>query len=97
MLRLCSESNCKIKINMRKGKVKVCSKNPGNINIIMDDDTLNQVPKFKYLRSIFTEDVKNREGITQIKQPTVWFNNNQQIFCSNFMAFLTLIVWRYTI
>jgi hypothetical protein len=29
----------------------------------MDDNALKQVPKFKYLVSIFTEDVKNKEDI----------------------------------
>jgi hypothetical protein len=41
----------------------VCSKNPENIHIKMDDDTLRQVPKFQYLGSIFTEDGKNKEDI----------------------------------
>jgi hypothetical protein len=29
----------------------------------MDDDALKQVPKFKYLSSIFTEGGKNKEDI----------------------------------
>ena len=41
----------------------VCSKDPENINIKMDEDALKQVPKFKYLYSIFTEDRKNKEEI----------------------------------
>jgi hypothetical protein len=43
----------------------VCSKDPENISIKMDDDTLKQVPKFKYLGSIFTEDGKNKADIIQ--------------------------------
>jgi hypothetical protein len=35
-----------------------CSKGPQNINIKMDEDALKQVPKLKYLDSIFTEDGK---------------------------------------
>jgi len=31
----------------------------------MDDDVLKQVPKFKYLRSLFTEDGENKEGTIQ--------------------------------
>jgi hypothetical protein len=31
----------------------VCSKDPENINIKMDDDALKQVPKFKYLLVCF--------------------------------------------
>ena len=38
----------------------VCSKDPENFNIKMDDDALKQVPKFKYLGSILTEDGKNK-------------------------------------
>jgi hypothetical protein len=37
----------------------VCSKDPENINIKMDDETLKQVSEFKYLVSIFTKDGKN--------------------------------------
>jgi len=36
----------------------VWSKDPENIDIKMDDDVLKQVPKFKYLGSIFTEEGK---------------------------------------
>ena len=43
----------------------VCSKDPENINVKIDDDTLKQVSKFKYLGSIFTEDGKNKEDIIQ--------------------------------
>ena len=35
-----------------------CSKDPENINIKMEDNTLMQVPKFKYVGSILTEDGK---------------------------------------
>jgi len=38
----------------------VCSKDPENINIKTDDDALKQIPKFKYVGSIFTEDRKNK-------------------------------------
>ena len=41
--------NYKMEINKTKTEVMVCSKDPGNINIKMDDDALKQVPKFKYL------------------------------------------------
>ena len=50
------KSNYKMKINRKKTEVMVCSKDPENINIKMDEDALKQVPKFKYLDSIFTED-----------------------------------------
>ena len=60
-----SERNYKMKINRKKTEVMVCSKDPENINDKMDDNTLKQVPKFKYLGSIFTEDGKNKEDIIQ--------------------------------
>ena len=41
----------------------VCSKDPENINIKMDDDALKQVPKFKQLGNIITEDGKNKEDV----------------------------------
>jgi hypothetical protein len=55
-----------MKINWGGGgpEVMVCSKNPKNINIKLDDDAVQQVPKFKYLGSIFTEDGKNKEDST---------------------------------
>ena len=43
----------------------VCSKDFENINITVDDNTLRQVPKFKYLGSIITEDGKNKKNIMQ--------------------------------
>jgi len=36
----------------------VCSKEFENINIKRDDNALKQVPKFKYLGSVITEDGK---------------------------------------
>jgi len=50
----------------------------------MDDDALKQVPKFKYLVSIFTEDGKNKgDTIQRIKETEVMFNNEKEILCSN--------------
>jgi len=71
-----------MKIN-RKKKLRFAP-DPEKINIKMDDDALNQVPKFKYLGSIFIEDGKNKEGIIQgIKEAKVMFNNKKQLLCSN--------------
>jgi hypothetical protein len=39
----------------------VCSKDPDNIYIKTNEDVLTQVPKFKYITSILTEDGKNKE------------------------------------
>ena len=73
-----------MKINWKKTEVMVCSKDFENINITMDDNTLKQVPKFKYIGSIITEDGKNKKDIMQrIKEPKVMFNNKKQLLCSN--------------
>ena len=73
-----------MKINRIKAEVMVCSKNRENINIKMDDDVLKQVPKFKYLGSIFTEDGENKEDIIQrVKEAKIIFNNRKQLLCSN--------------
>ena len=62
----------------------ICSKDPENINIKMDDEALKQVTKFKYLGSIFTEAGKNKEDIIQqVKEAKVMFNNEKQLFCLN--------------
>ena len=42
-----------------------------------------QVPAFKYLGSIFTEDWKNNEGTTQRIEVEAMFNNKKQLLCSN--------------
>jgi len=68
-----------MKINI-KTEVMVCSKGYENINIKMDDDTLKQVTRFKYLGRIFAEDGKNKEDIIQrIKEAKVNFNNKKQL------------------
>ena len=78
------KSNYKMKINREKTEVMVCSKDPENINIKKDENAVKQVPKFKYLDSIFTEDGKTKEEIMQrIKEAKVMFNNRKQLLCSN--------------
>jgi len=53
-------------------------------NVKLEDDALKQVPSFKYLGSIFTEDWKNKEDtIQRIKEAKVMFNNKKQLLCSN--------------
>jgi hypothetical protein len=49
----------------------------------MEDDAIRHVTKFKYLRSIFTEDGKNKDDIKRIKEDKLMFNNKQQLLCSN--------------
>jgi len=62
----------------------VFSKEFENISIKMDDNAVKQVPKCKYLGSIITEDVKNKEDIIQrIKEAKIMSNNKKQLLCSN--------------
>jgi len=73
-----------MKINGGETEFVVCSKDFENINIKMDDNTLNQEPKFKYMGRIITEDGKNKEDIIQrIKEAKVMFNDKKQLICSN--------------
>ena len=56
----------------------LCSKDFENINIKLDDNTLKQVPKFKYLGSIIAEDGKNKKGTMQrIKEAKFMFDNKK--------------------
>ena len=72
-----------MKINRKKTEVIVCSKDFGNINIKMDDKSLKQVSKLKYLDSIIIEDGKNKKDIIKrIKEAEVMFNNKKQLLCS---------------
>jgi hypothetical protein len=62
----------------------VCSKESENTNIKINDNALKQVPKFKYLGNIITEDGKNKEDIIQrIKEAKIVFNNKKQLLSSN--------------
>jgi len=79
----------KINRKEKKTEVVVCSKYFENINIKIDDNALNQVPKFKYICSIITEVGKNKEDIIQrIKEVKVMFNNK-----NNYYVRITL-VWK---
>ena len=50
----------------------------------MDYEAVKQVPKFKYLGSIITEDGKNKEDIIKrIKGAKIMFTNKKHILCSN--------------
>jgi hypothetical protein len=78
-----------MKISKVKTEVWVCSKDPKNIYIKIDDDALKQVTKFKYLGSIFTEDGINKEDtIERVEQAKVMFNNkNNEIICQTDYSF----------
>jgi hypothetical protein len=70
---------CTTALTRNKGVI-IFSNDPENINIKMDDDALKQVPKFKYLGSIVTEDGKNKEDkIKLIKEAKFMFNNKKQL------------------
>jgi hypothetical protein len=77
------KSKYKMKINRIKIEIVVYSKDAENINIIMDDIAIKQVPKFKYLSSIFTEEGKIKEHIIRDKEAKDMFNNKKQLQCSN--------------
>lgn len=78
------KTNYNLKINRKKTEVMVCSKDPENINIRIEDDALKQVPTFKYLGSIFTEDGRSKEDVKQrIREAKSMFNNKKQLLCSN--------------
>ena len=78
--------NYKKEIKRIKTEVMVCSKDAENIK--MDEDARKQVPKFKYLGSIFTEDGGNKEVIIQRdKEAKVMFNNKKQLLCLNNLSF----------
>jgi hypothetical protein len=78
------KSNYRMKINRIKTEATVCSKYFENIVIKMDDDPLNQVPKFKHRGSILTVDGENKEDIIQrVKEPRIVFNNRKQQLCSS--------------
>jgi len=65
-----------------------CSKDPENISIKTDDDAVTQVPKFRYIGSIFTEYEKNKEDIIErIKEAKILFNNKKQQLCSSNLSF----------
>ena len=50
----------------------------------MDDNTVEQVPEFKYVGSIITEDGKNKKDIMKwIKEAKVVVNHKKQLLCSN--------------
>jgi len=62
----------------------VCSKDPENINIKMDEDVLEHVPKFKYVVTIFTEGGKTKDDIIQrIVEANIMSNNKEQLLYSN--------------
>jgi hypothetical protein len=52
-----------MKVNRKKTEILVCFKDPENVNIKMDDNTLKQVPQFKYLRNIFTDVGEIKEDV----------------------------------
>jgi hypothetical protein len=59
-----------MKINKIKKEVMVCSQNLENINI-KTDDTIKQVPKFRYLGIILHTLKKNKDIIQRVKEAKI--------------------------
>ena len=57
--------NYKIIINRENTDLIFCTKKFENINVKIDDNALKQLPKFKYLGSMITENGKNKEDVIQ--------------------------------
>uniref|UniRef100_A0A8D8VGN7 Reverse transcriptase domain-containing protein n=1 Tax=Cacopsylla melanoneura TaxID=428564 RepID=A0A8D8VGN7_9HEMI len=74
----------KMKINMKKTEVLVCSKEPETVNILVNNEPIKQVKHFKYLGSTITENAKSLMDIKQrIGQAKTAFMKNKSILCSN--------------
>jgi hypothetical protein len=70
----------KSKLTGKNTEVTVCCKNPENI-ITKMDDAINQVPKFKYIGSVSTEDGKSKGDIIQrVTEEKVMFNNKKTYY-----------------
>jgi DNA-directed RNA polymerase subunit H (RpoH/RPB5) len=71
----------KSKLTRENTEFKVFCKNPENI-ITKMDDAISQVPKFKYKRSVSSEDGKSKGDIIQrVTKVKVTFNNKSQLLC----------------
>ncbi|KAI5728729.1 hypothetical protein M8J77_020289 [Diaphorina citri] len=74
----------KMKINMSKTEILVCTKDPETVNIVVNNEHIKQIKSFKYLGSIITEDGKSNQDINQrIAQAKAAFMKKRSLFCSN--------------
>ncbi|KAI5724481.1 hypothetical protein M8J77_003182 [Diaphorina citri] len=73
----------KMKINMSKTEILVCSKIPEIVNIKVGDAQIKQSKSFKYLGSTISENAKSTTDIKQrIAQAKSAFNKKKTLFCS---------------
>uniref|UniRef100_A0A8D8XSF1 Reverse transcriptase domain-containing protein n=1 Tax=Cacopsylla melanoneura TaxID=428564 RepID=A0A8D8XSF1_9HEMI len=74
----------KMKINMKKTEILVCSKQPEIVNIMINNTTIKQTTSFKYLGSNITEDALSTNDIKQrIAQAKLAFTKKKSVLCSN--------------
>uniref|UniRef100_A0A8D8SQ06 Reverse transcriptase n=1 Tax=Cacopsylla melanoneura TaxID=428564 RepID=A0A8D8SQ06_9HEMI len=74
----------KMKINMKKTEILVCSKEKDEVNILVNNERIKQITIFKYLGSNITEDAKCTGDIKQrIVLAKIAFNKKKTLLCSN--------------
>ncbi|KAL1448654.1 hypothetical protein WDU94_014026 [Cyamophila willieti] len=74
----------KMKINMKKTEILVCSKEREEVNIIINNEKIKQIDTFKYLGSNITRDARSSNDIKQrISLAKIAFNKKKSILCSN--------------
>ncbi|KAL1447695.1 hypothetical protein WDU94_012218 [Cyamophila willieti] len=74
----------KMKINMKKTEILVCSKEKEEVNIHVNNELIKQIETFKYLGSNITEDAKSTCDIKQrIAMAKIAFNKKKTLLCSN--------------
>uniref|UniRef100_A0A8D8R4I6 Craniofacial development protein 2 n=1 Tax=Cacopsylla melanoneura TaxID=428564 RepID=A0A8D8R4I6_9HEMI len=74
----------KMKINMKKTEILVCTKDSEEINIQVNNETIKQINTFKYLGSNINEDARCTTDIKQrIALAKIAFNKKKTLLCSN--------------
>uniref|UniRef100_A0A8D8TBA0 Reverse transcriptase domain-containing protein n=1 Tax=Cacopsylla melanoneura TaxID=428564 RepID=A0A8D8TBA0_9HEMI len=73
-----------MKINMNKTEILLCSQQPEEVNITVNNTTIKQTKSFKYLGSSITEDAQSTNDIKQrLAQAKAAFTKKTALFCSN--------------
>ncbi|KAI5752456.1 hypothetical protein M8J77_017138 [Diaphorina citri] len=74
----------KMKMNMKKTEILVCSKEREEVNIYIKNEKIKQIDTFKYLGSNITQDAKSTSDIKQrIALAKIAFNKKKILLCSN--------------
>uniref|UniRef100_A0A8D8YBS6 Craniofacial development protein 2 n=1 Tax=Cacopsylla melanoneura TaxID=428564 RepID=A0A8D8YBS6_9HEMI len=74
----------RMRINMKKTEILVCSKEREEVNIYVKEERIKQINTFKYLGSNITEDAKSTHDIKQrIALAKIAFNKKKSLMCSN--------------